>query len=123
MGVTVRTGTRVIRVGPDGVQLERGTVPSATVLWATGVAPSPLGQTLGVPLTPAGKVPVDPDLSLGGHPEVTVVGDLASVADEHGRPLPGLGPLPFSRAVPRPTTSGARSRVARHFRSAIAIGV
>ena len=93
MGVEVRTGAKVMDVGPDGVTLEHGTIPSGTVLWAAGVDASPLGRTLGVPVDPFGRVPVEPDLSLAGHPEVWVIGDIASVADDHGRPLPAVAPV------------------------------
>jgi NADH dehydrogenase len=93
IGVEIRTGARVIDVGPDGVTLEDGTIPSGTVLWAAGVDASPLGRTLGAPVNPLGRVPVEPDLSLAGHPEVWVIGDLASVADDRGRPLPAVAPV------------------------------
>ena len=62
-----------------------------TVLWAAGVAASPLGATLGVERDRAGRVPVRPDLSLPGRPDVFVIGDLASVAQD-GKPVPGVAP-------------------------------
>jgi NADH dehydrogenase len=93
MGVDVRTGTSVLGVSAEGVKLATGTIPSATVLWAAGVDPSPLGRALGVPTDAFGRVPVEPDLTLAGHPEVYVLGDLASVADGHGRTLPALAPV------------------------------
>jgi NADH dehydrogenase len=61
------------------------------VFWAAGVAASPLGARLGVPLDPAGRVRVAPDLSVPGHPEVFVVGDLASIT-QNGTPVPGVAP-------------------------------
>jgi NADH dehydrogenase len=93
MGVDVRTGARVMDVGPDGVTLDDGAIPSGTVLWAAGVDASPLGRSLGVPLDPLGRVPVEPDLSLAGHREVWVIGDLASVVDDRGRRLPSVAPV------------------------------
>jgi len=63
------------------------------VLWAAGVTASPLAHTLGVPLDRAGRVLVEPDLSVPGHPEAFVVGDLAAMTDARGRPLPGLAPI------------------------------
>jgi NADH dehydrogenase len=92
MGVEVLTSARVVDIGPEGVRLARGAIESGTVLWAAGADASPLGRTLGGRLTPAGRVPVEPDLSLAGHPEVSVIGDLASVADNDG-PLPGVAPV------------------------------
>ena len=61
-----------------------------TVLWAAGVAASPLGATLGVPLDRAGRVMVEPDLTIPGAPNVFVIGDLASLAGADGKPLPGV---------------------------------
>jgi NADH dehydrogenase len=68
-------------------------VPAEVVLWAAGVAASPLGRALGVPVDRAGRVFVEPDLSIAGHPEVFVIGDLASLKDERGQPLPGVAPV------------------------------
>jgi NADH dehydrogenase len=93
MGVEVLTNARVVDVGPDGVKLEHGTISSGTVLWAAGADASPLGRTLGVPVNASGRVPVEPDLSLAGHPEVSVIGDLAFVADANGRPLAAVAPV------------------------------
>jgi NADH:ubiquinone reductase (H+-translocating) len=118
MGVEIRTGARVIGVGPDGVTLEHGTISSATVLWAAGVDPSPLGRTLGVPLNPVGRVPVERDLSLAGHSEVSVIGDLASFADDHGRPLPAVAPVAIQegRAVADNVWRSISGRPSRPFR-------
>ncbi len=63
------------------------------ILWAAGVAASPLGKSLGTPIDRAGRVLVEPDLSLPGHPEVFVIGDLAALKDEHGKMLPGVAPV------------------------------
>jgi NADH dehydrogenase len=65
-------------------------VTAGTILWAAGVAASPLVGTLGVPLDRAGRAIVNEDLSIPGHPEVFVVGDAALVKDESGNPLPGV---------------------------------
>jgi len=91
LGVEVRTGAMVTDVSPDGVRLGAEFVPAENVLWAAGVAASPLARSLGVPLDPRGRVPVLPDLSLPGHPEVFVLGDLAR-ADDSRYPdgLPGV---------------------------------
>ena len=82
--------TLVTRVGPGGVETADESIDAATVLWAAGVAASPLGATLGVPLDRAGRVLVQPDLTIPGHPEVFVIGDLASLPAPNGKPLPGV---------------------------------
>jgi NADH dehydrogenase len=93
LGVRVLTGSMVTRVDADGVELGHERIRARTVLWAAGVLPSQLGRTLGVPLDPQGRVRVEPDLSLPGHPEVFVIGDQASVIGPHGKPLPGVAPV------------------------------
>jgi NADH dehydrogenase len=90
LGVTVRTGTAVTEVGPGHVAVGQETIHAETILWAAGVAASPLGATLGVPLDRAGRVLVDPDLTIPGYTNVFVIGDLASLTDESGQPLPGV---------------------------------
>ena len=65
-------------------------VGAGTVLWAAGVQASPLGQSLGVPLDKAGRVIVNPDLSVPGYPEIFVAGDLACFTYQTGKPLPGV---------------------------------
>ena len=83
----------VTRVEPGAVWVGDNRIPASVILWAAGVAASPLGQKLGVPLDRAGRVIVQPDLSIPGHPEVFVIGDLASLQDEHGKMLPGVAPV------------------------------
>ena len=90
LGVDVRTGTPVTAVLPWGIQAGAEKIAAETVLWAAGVAASPLGSTLGVPLDRVGRVLIEPDLTIPGHPDVFVIGDLASLKDEAGRPLPGV---------------------------------
>jgi NADH dehydrogenase len=87
LGVTVWLGKRVTSVDGDGVTLGAERLEAKTMLWAAGVASSPLGRLLGAELDRAGRVKVAPDLSLPGHPEVFVVGDLALVPD-----VPGIAP-------------------------------
>ena len=91
LGVEVHTGNAVTAIDADGVTMGDQRIESRTVLWAAGVAASPLGQQLGVATDRAGRVPVAPDLSLPGHPEVFVLGDLASVQQD-GQPVPGVAP-------------------------------
>ena len=91
LGVTVWLGRPVTGVDAEGVRLGEDRLAAKTVVWAAGVAASPLGGALGVPLDRAGRVIVGPDLSVPGHPEVQVVGDLASVPS-HQPPIPGIAP-------------------------------
>ena len=91
LGVTVWLGKRVTGIDADGVTMGADRLAAKTVLWAAGVAASPLGESLGVPLDRAGRVVVEPDLSIPGHPEVFVIGDLAA-AKTHGEPVPGIAP-------------------------------
>ena len=93
LGVEVRTSTMVTQVEAGAVHLGETRLSATVVLWAAGVAASPLGKKLGAPIDRAGRVPVQPDLSLPGHPEVFVIGDLAAARDEHGKPLPGVAPV------------------------------
>jgi NADH:quinone reductase (non-electrogenic) len=92
LGVEVRTSTTVTQVEAGAVCLGGTRLPATVVLWAAGVAASPLGKALGVPVDRAGRVPVSPDLTLPGRPEVFVIGDLAAAKDEHGKLLPGVAP-------------------------------
>ena len=87
LGVTVWLGHRVTGVDADGVSLGTERISSKTVIWAAGVASSPLGRALGAPLDRAGRVQVEPDLSVPGHPEILVVGDLAALPG-----VPGIAP-------------------------------
>ena len=91
LGVTVRTGVSVTTVDADGVCLGDERIHSRTVIWAAGVAGSPLARTLGVTLARGGRVPVSPELSPGGRDDVYVIGDLASIECD-GRPVPGVAP-------------------------------
>ena len=87
LGVTVWLGKRVSGVDAGGVTLGGERLEARTVIWAAGVASSPLGRSLGAPLDRAGRVQVESDLSLPGHPEVFVIGDLAAVPG-----VPGIAP-------------------------------
>ena len=93
LGVEVRTNAMVTQVEAGVVHVGDTRIVAPVILWAAGVAASPLGRMLGVPCDRAGRVLVRPDLSIPGHPEVFVIGDLASRKDEHGKQLPGLAPV------------------------------
>ena len=92
LGVEVCCGTPVVDITDQGYRVGESFVPCRTVLWAAGVAASPLGAMLGVPLDRVGRVKVNPDLTLPGHPDVFVAGDLAALSRPDGRPVPGIAP-------------------------------
>jgi NADH dehydrogenase len=90
LGVEVWEQTKVTDIGSDGVAVGDTWVPAHTIIWAAGVAGSPLGASLGVPLDRVGRVIVHEDLSVPGHPEMFVVGDLAGFTHDAGDQLPGV---------------------------------
>jgi len=92
LGVDVALGTPVKEINADGYQLGDAFVPAKTVVWAAGVAASPLGAMFGVPLDRAGRVQVQPDLSVPGYPDIFVAGDLAALMQANGKPVPGVAP-------------------------------
>ena len=89
LGVEVRLGHSVDQIDGDGVIVGGERISSKTVIWTAGVSPSPAGKWLNVATDRAGRVRVEPDLSVPGHPEIFVVGDTASL-DQNGKPLPGV---------------------------------
>lgn len=101
LGVTVRTHCLVTSIDPESVTTRCGaqteTIPARTVIWAAGVKASPLGQILaksaGAPTDTMGRVVVQSDLTVPGHPEIFVIGDLAHCSHQTGSPLPGLAPV------------------------------
>ena len=92
LGVEVRLGTRVRDLREGVVELENETIEAANILWGAGVSAAPLAALLGVPTDRAGRLKVQPDLSLSGHPEVFAVGDVASLVDVKGQVVPGVAP-------------------------------
>jgi len=98
LGVDVKTDTRVTEVKDDGVQAGEEWIGSRTVLWGAGVAASPLARTLGVALDRAGRVEVTPELTVPGHPEAYVVGDLATLARD-GVAIPGVAPAAMQQGT------------------------
>jgi NADH:ubiquinone reductase (H+-translocating) len=98
LGVTVRTGAMVVGIDAECVTIKEGDrtekIPTRTVLWAAGVLASPLGKILnqhaGAPIDKASRVLVEPDLTVPGHPEIFVIGDLANFSHQTGQPLPGV---------------------------------
>jgi NADH dehydrogenase len=99
LGVEVHTSTMVTGVKPACVLAGPTCLPAAVILWAAGVSASPLGKKLGSPLDRAGRVLVNNDLSIPDHPEVFVIGDLASLKDSKGNMLPGVAPVAMQEGV------------------------
>lgn len=103
LGVEVLEGTAVTRIDGSGVRLvggdRSGDMAAATVIWAAGVAASPIVATLGAPADRAGRVIVQADLSIPEHPEVFVVGDAALARGNDGKPLPGVAQVAMQEAA------------------------
>jgi NADH dehydrogenase len=101
LGVRTRANVIATDIDANGVTIRVGEqterIHTHTVLWSAGVKPSPLGAMLGVPLDRGGRVIVGPDLSVPGHPEILVIGDLAHV-EQDGQPLPGVAPVAIQEA-------------------------
>jgi NADH dehydrogenase len=91
LGVTVWLGRTITGIDGEGVAMGADRLAANTVIWAAGVAASPLGASLGVPLDRAGRVVVGEDLTVPGHPDVQVIGDLAALP-WHNPPVPGIAP-------------------------------
>src|ERR1700677_1378793 len=89
LGIDVRLGKPVQAIDGDGVVLGDERIQAKTVVWTAGVAPSPAGKWLGCEVDRAGRVRIQPDLTVPGHPDVFVLGDTASLVQD-GRPLPGV---------------------------------
>jgi NADH:ubiquinone reductase (H+-translocating) len=118
LGVEVRTGAPVTAIDAASVTLGDERILARTVLWGAGVAASPLARALGVPLDRAGRVEVNPDLTIPGHPEVYVAGDLARALGEDGAPVPGLAPAAIQegRAAARNMLRALRGEAREPFR-------
>ncbi|HEX3720919.1 MAG TPA: NAD(P)/FAD-dependent oxidoreductase [Verrucomicrobiae bacterium] len=99
LGVRVRLNTLVKNLGRDRVEFDNGEIIRAeNIFWTAGVAANPLTKKLGVELDRAGRVKVNSDLSLPGHPEVFAIGDMALVLGSNGKPVPGVSPAAMQMA-------------------------
>ncbi|HEY7462162.1 MAG TPA: NAD(P)/FAD-dependent oxidoreductase [Gemmatimonadota bacterium] len=110
LGVEVRTNSIVTGVDRQGVQVGGERIPARNVFWAAGNVASPLTRTLGVPLDKVGRVIVEPDLSIPGHPEAFAIGDMAVFTHQTGEPLPGVAPVAMQQA--RSAAENIQNRVA-----------
>ena len=108
LGVEVSTGSPVTHIDESGYRLGDEFVAARTVVWAAGVAASPLARSLGVPLDRAGRVQVESDLSVPGYPQIFVAGDLASVRQD-GKPVPGVAPA--AKQMGRHVADAIRARL------------
>jgi NADH dehydrogenase len=107
LGVTIRVSTHVVGIDPGSVTVRTAGVderiPSRVVLWAAGVRAAPLAPIVaaatGAEVDRAGRLIVGPDLSLAGHPEIFVIGDMAHARDADGNPLPGVAPVAMQQGT------------------------
>ena len=120
LGIEVRLGTAVGTIDEEGVFIGDERIPAETVVWSAGVAPSPAGKWLGSAVDRAGRVRIEPDLTVPEHPEVFVIGDTASL-DHDGRPLPGVAQVAMqqgkyaARSISRKLKGKAAVRPFRYF--------
>lgn len=110
LGVEIRSNTRVTNVQPGCVMLGDERIDADLVVWAAGVRPSQIGTTLGADLDPIGRVIVEPDLSIPGHPEVFVIGDMAAARDNKGGFLPGVAQVAIQQGATAAENVLRRSR-------------
>ena len=120
LGVDVRTEMLATDIGPDYVMAANWRIPAHTILWAAGNLASPLLRTLGVPLDRQGRVPVNPDCSISGHPEVFVLGDAAAFSHDPAGMLPGVCPVAiqmghYTAGAIRQSVAGAVERPRFHY--------
>lgn len=99
MGVRVLLNTPVTSIRKERVQFKSGTIQTPNIIWAAGVAASPLVNSLEADQDRSGRVRVEPDLSVPGRPEVYVIGDAAVVSDENGNPLPAVAPVALQQGA------------------------
>ena len=93
LGVEVRTGIHATNLTDEGLQVGDEFIPCRVKIWAAGNTASFVGKTMGVPIDKVGRVMVNDDLTIPGHPEVQVIGDLANYSHDGGKPLPGVSPV------------------------------
>ncbi|WAC24437.1 NAD(P)/FAD-dependent oxidoreductase [Blastomonas sp. SL216] len=108
LGVEVRLGGRVNHIDATGVIVGDDRIKAATVIWAAGVQASPAAQWLEATADKAGRVCVEPDMSVTGHPEIFVIGDTSAIARDDGRPVPGIAPAAKQQGLHVGRTIAAR---------------
>jgi NADH dehydrogenase len=116
LGVEVRTGLKVEEIRDGEIIAGGKSIRAANIMWGAGVGGNPLAQKLGVELDRAGRVKVQPDLSLPGHPEVFAIGDMVALVDKNGVTVPGVSPAAMqmgahvAKIIARSINSGPRAR-------------
>jgi NADH:ubiquinone reductase (H+-translocating) len=118
LGVEVRTGARATNLTEQGVQVNGEFIPCRVKIWAAGNTASFVGKTLGAPVDRCGRVIVNDDLTIAGHPEVQVIGDLANFPHQTGQSLPGISPVAMQqgRHAARNVLAMTRGRKPQRFR-------
>ena len=118
MDVEVRVNTKVVGISEKGVQVENDFIPARTVIWAAGNVASPLGKLLGVETDKQGRVLVQPDLSIPGHPEVFAVGDMVNFSHQTAQHVPGVAPaaMQMGTAAARNILELAAGRATKPFK-------
>src|SRR6266403_4958215 len=118
LGVEVRTGARATKLSEAGVEVNGEFIPCRVKIWAAGNTASFVGKTLGAPVDRCGRVIVNDDLTIPGHPEVQVIGDLANFPHQTGQPLPGISPVAMQqgRHAARHVLSMTQGRKPQRFR-------
>jgi NADH:ubiquinone reductase (H+-translocating) len=114
LGVDVRTNARVRAIRRSRVELETGVIDASNIIWAAGVAATPLTQRLPLEKDRAGRVKVNSDLSLPGYPNVFAIGDMALVLDEDGKPVPWVSPAAMQMAKHTARTIGEELTFGQH---------
>ncbi|QUV84831.1 NAD(P)/FAD-dependent oxidoreductase [Chloracidobacterium aggregatum] len=113
LGVDVRVSSRVVRVGPHQIELDNGKIiEAANIIWCAGVEGHPLARKLGLPTDRTGRIQVEPDLRVPGHPEIFAIGDIAALTDARGVVVPGVAPaaLQMGRYAARVLAAELRGR-------------
>src|SRR5687768_6217432 len=118
LGVEVRLNSFVTDIAPGKVKVGEEWINCDVVLWATGVAASPIGKMLGVETDKAGRVFVQPDLSIPGSKNIFVIGDMASLKQENGEPVPGVSPaaMQMGTATAKNILAGLKGKERKNFR-------
>src|SRR5947199_4253688 len=118
LGVEVRTASRATNLTEGGVQMDGDFIPCRVKIWAAGNNATFVGKTLGIPVDRVGRVIVKDDLTIPGHPEVQVIGDLANFSHQTGEPLPGISPVAMQqgRHAARNVLAMIKGRKAERFR-------
>lgn len=118
LGVQVWTSSAVSAVDANGVQIGRERIEAATILWAAGVQAQEIGKAIGVETDRSGRIVVEPDLTVPGHPEVFIGGDQACFTHQTGTPLPGMAPVALQegRYIGRTILGDLKGRARKQFR-------